>query len=94
MAKSNSKATKQAKRPPAPRNPFDNSEYRRRADAADETWAKRYGMLLYAQELQTAEQLARSIGPEGIAERRLNLARDDEKFQAFMAYYVRPSREW
>jgi hypothetical protein len=43
--------------------------------------------------LQTADELARRIGPEGIAERRLNLARDDEKFQAFMAYYVPPSRE-
>jgi hypothetical protein len=41
--------------------------------------------------LQTADELARRIGPEGIAERRLNLARDDEKFQAFMAYYVPPN---
>jgi hypothetical protein len=74
------KTTKRAKRTP------------RRADAADETWAKRVGILLYARELQTAEDLARRIGPEGIAKRRLNHARDDEKFQAFMAYYVRPSR--
>jgi len=51
-------------------------------------------MLLYARELQTAEELARSIGPEGIAERRLDLARDDQKFQSFMTEYVRPSREW
>jgi hypothetical protein len=87
------KTTKRAKHTPARRNPFDDSKYRARADAEDETWAQRCGMLLYARELQTAEELARSIGPDGIAERRLDLARDDEKFQAFMAYYVRPSRE-
>ena len=88
------KTTKRAKRTPACQNPFDDPEYRRRADAADEAWAKRYAMLLYVRELQSAERLARSIGPEGIAGRRLNLARDDEKFQSFMTEYVRPSRNW
>ena len=56
-------------------------------------WAKRVGILLHARELQTAEELARSFGPEDIAGRRLELARDDPEFQAFMDYYVRPSRE-
>ena len=67
----------------------------RRADVEDKVLAKRRRMVLHIrlQMLHKAETLARSIGPEGIAERRLNLARDDEKFQAFMAYYVRPSRE-
>jgi hypothetical protein len=51
-------------------------------------------MLLYARELQTAKELARSIGPEGIAERRLDLARDDPRFQSFMTEYVRPRRNW
>jgi hypothetical protein len=80
------KTTKRAKRTPpvCVRNPFDDPEYRRRADAEDETWAKRAGILLYARELQTAEELARSIGAEGIAERRLELARDDQKFQCFL----------
>jgi hypothetical protein len=65
------------------------------AGAEDKASAKRDGMVLHIrlQMLHKAETLARSIGPEGIAERRLNLARDDEKFQAFMADYVRPSRE-
>ena len=40
-------------------------------------------MPLYLRELQTAETLARNIGPEGIAERRLDLARDDPEFQSF-----------
>ena len=80
-------------RKPAYRNPLDDPAYRCRADAEDETWAKRTGMMLHLRELQTAEELARRIGPEGIAERRLNLARDDPRFQAFMDYYVRPSRE-
>jgi hypothetical protein len=86
------KTTKQAKRRPARRNPFDAPAYRRRADAEDETWAQRYGMLLYAREPQSAEELARSIGPEGIAERRLNLARDDPRFQSFWTECVRPRR--
>jgi hypothetical protein len=87
------KTTKRAKRMPGTSgNPFDDPEYRRRADAEDETWAQRTGLYLHLRELQTAEELARSIGLEGIAERRLDLARDGEKFQAFMAYYVRPSR--
>ena len=86
------KTTKRAKRK-ARRNPFDDPEYRRRADAEDETWARRYGMLLYAWELQSAEELARSIGPEGIAERRLNLARDGPRFQSFLTECVRPCRK-
>jgi hypothetical protein len=45
------------------------------------------------QTLQTAEILARSIGPEGIAERRLDLARDDPEFQAFMAEYILAGRK-
>ncbi|HVS56049.1 MAG TPA: hypothetical protein VHJ55_07300, partial [Casimicrobiaceae bacterium] len=57
---------------------------RRRADATDKSWAERAGMLLYARELETAEELARSIGPEGIARRRLELARDDPEFQSFL----------
>ena len=83
------KTTKQAKRTPAPR----------RAAATDEAMAARLEarselrVFIQLRMLQTADELARRIGPEGIAERRLNLARDDEKFQAFMAYYVRPSRE-
>lgn len=88
------RATKRTKRTPAPQNPFDDPAYRRRADAEDETWAQRTAMMLCLRELQYAEKLARSIGAQGIAERRLNHARDDEKFQAFMTEYVRPSREW
>jgi hypothetical protein len=90
------KTTKRAKRRPAPQNPFDDPAYRRRADAEDKAWAKRCGMVLHIrlQMLHKAETLARSIGPEGIAAQRLNLARDDPEFQASMAYYVhvRPSR--
>jgi hypothetical protein len=77
------KTTKRAKRAPVHRNPFDDPAYRRRADAADKAWAKQMAMLLYLRELQTAETLARNIGPEGIAERRLDLARDDPEFQSF-----------
>jgi hypothetical protein len=84
------KTTKRAKHTPACRNPFDDPEYRRHADAEDDTWAKRTRTFLHIRELQYAETLARSIGPEGIAERRLNLARDDQKFQCFMTEYVRP----
>jgi hypothetical protein len=73
------KTTKRAKRTPVHRNPFDDPEYRRRADAADDTWAKRTGLYLHLRELQTAEKLARSIGAEGIAERRLDRARDGSK---------------
>lgn len=47
-------------------------------------WAKRVGILLHARELQTAEELARSFGPEDIAGRRLELARDDPEFQRFL----------
>jgi hypothetical protein len=84
------KKTKRAKRTPAHPIP----EYRRCADVADKTLAARSGLRVYIQlqMLQTADELARRIGPEGITERRMNLARDDEKFQAFMAYYVRPNR--
>jgi hypothetical protein len=67
------KTTKQAKRTPV-----------RRADVTDDTWAKRTGMLLYLRELQTAEELARDFGRDGIAERRLDLARDDPNFQSFL----------
>ena len=79
-------------RKPAYRNPLDDPAYRCRADAEDETWAKRVGILLYARELQTAEELARRIGPEGIAERRLNLARDDPRFQSFLDRVLRGDR--
>ena len=59
--------SKRAKRTPA-----------RRADAEDETSAKRdeLVLLIRLQMLHRAETLARSIGPEGIAERRLDLARE------------------
>jgi hypothetical protein len=80
------KTTKRAKRA-AP-----NGADPRRADAEDKASAKRDGMVLHIrlQMLHKAETLARNIGVEGIAERRLSLARDDQKFQAFMDYYVRP----
>jgi hypothetical protein len=85
-----SKRAKRTKRTPAPQNPFDDPEYRRRADAEDETWAQRTGMLLHLQELRYAEELARSIGADGIAERRLDHARDDPRFQSFLTECVRP----
>jgi hypothetical protein len=86
------KTTKRAKRTPVHRNPLNDPAYRRSADAEDDTWAKRTGMFLHARELEYAETLARSIGPEGIAERRLNLARDDPKFQSFLDRVLRGDR--
>jgi hypothetical protein len=88
------KNTKQAKRTPARRNPFDDPEYRRRADVADKDWAKGLRVYIQLHMLQTAEELAHRIGPEGIAQRRMDLARDDQKFQSFMTEYVRPVRGW
>jgi hypothetical protein len=86
------KTTKRAKRTPARRKPFDEAAYRARADAADEAWVKQSGLRVYIQMqmLQTAEELARDLGLEGVVERRLNLARDDEKFQAFLARCLAP----
>jgi aminoglycoside phosphotransferase (APT) family kinase protein len=73
--------TKRAKRSPACR-----------ADAEDDTWAKRTGLYLHLWELRYAEELARSIGPEGIAERHLDHARDDPKFQSFLDRVLRGDR--
>ena len=73
--------TKRAKRTPT-----------RRADTEDDTWTKRTGLYLHLRELQYAEELARSIGPEGIAERRLDHARDDPKFQSFLDRVLRGDR--
>jgi hypothetical protein len=64
----------------------------RRADTEDDTWAKRTGLYLHIRELQYAEELARNIGPEGIAERRLKLARDDPQFQSFLDRVLRGDR--
>jgi hypothetical protein len=78
------KATRRAKRAPA--TPFDDPEYRARAAAADEAAVRRCGMVLHIrlQMLHKAETLARTIGVEGIAEQRLDLARDDSDFRSFL----------
>jgi hypothetical protein len=74
------KRTDSIARKPACRNPLDASE----SDAADDAWVKRCRVLFVARELQSAEKLARSIGAEGIARRRLEFAREDLKFQSFL----------
>ena len=75
---------KRIARKPVHQNPFDDPAYRRRADAEDEAWAKRVRVYIQTQMLHTAEELARDIGLEGIAERRLGLARDDQEYQRFL----------
>jgi hypothetical protein len=79
--------TKSAKRA---RSIKTSSRAAHRAVALADTWAKRTGMLLHLRELQTAEELARDIGAEGIAELRLDQARDDPRFQSFLTECVRP----